>query len=67
MLGPCLKLRLARIVTALDPVGVEPQPLVSREELAAVFFAVHDILEEVREITRLLRDDDGEEAEEPED
>jgi len=66
MLRPCLELPLARIVTALDA-EVDPQPLVSRDELAAVFFAVHDILEEVREITRLLRDDDGEEAEEPED
>jgi hypothetical protein len=32
-----------------------------------VFFAVHDILEEVRDIKRLLGGDDGEEEEEPED
>jgi hypothetical protein len=39
--------------------------LITREEVVAGLFALHGILEEVREITFLLRDDDGE-AEEPE-
>jgi hypothetical protein len=30
-------------------------------------FAVHDMVEELREIRRLIEDDDGEEEEEPED
>ena len=41
---------------------MDAEPLVTREELAAALFAVHDILEEVRTIRRLL--DDGGEVEE---
>jgi len=45
---------------------MDPETLLTHEGLAAALFAVHDILEEVRQIKRLLGGDDGEE-EEPED
>jgi hypothetical protein len=44
---------------------MDEDALVTRPELAAALLAIHDILEEVREIKRLLQDD-GEEEEEPE-
>jgi hypothetical protein len=47
--------------------GIDTEPLITHDELAAALFALHDILEEVREIKRLLGGDDGEEEEEPED
>jgi hypothetical protein len=40
---------------------VNPQPIVTREELVPAFFALYDLLEEVRIIRRLLQGDDGEE------
>jgi hypothetical protein len=42
---------------------MDPEPLITHDELAAALFAVHDILEEVRQIKRLLGGDDGEEEE----
>jgi hypothetical protein len=59
--GRCLEWRLVRRLVALDPVSVDPQPLVTREELVPAFFALYDLLEEVRIIRRLLQGDDGEE------
>ena len=44
---------------------MEEEPLLTRPELAAALLAIHDILEEVREIKRLLQDN-GEEEEESE-
>jgi hypothetical protein len=41
---------------------VEDEPLITRPELAAALLAVHDILDEVRRIRRLLSN--GEEEEE---
>ena len=41
-----------------------PNRLIRREELVPALFALHDILEEVRKIRRLLEDDDGEEVQE---
>jgi len=46
----------------LDASGVEDEPLITRPELAAALLAVHDILDEVRRIRRLLSN--GEEEEE---
>ena len=46
---------------------VQPERLITRGEVVAALFALHDILEEVREIRRLIGDDDGEEEEESED
>lgn len=42
---------------------VGQQPLVT-SELEAAFFALYDLLEEVRKIRFLLDEDDGEEAQE---
>jgi len=43
---------------------VEPEPLISREELTATLFAINDIREDVREIRiRLKEEGDGEESE----
>jgi hypothetical protein len=43
---------------------VEPEPLISREELTATLFAINDIREDVREIRIWLREEgDGEESE----
>jgi hypothetical protein len=46
---------------------MQPEELITRDEVVPALFALHDILEEVREIRRLLGGDDGEEEEEPED
>jgi hypothetical protein len=45
-------------------VSVDPQPLVTREEIVPALFAIHDILDEVRAIRLLLEGDDGEEIQE---
>ena len=45
-------------------VAMEPIRLITREDLVPALFALHDILEEVRKIRRLLEDDDGEEVQE---
>jgi hypothetical protein len=43
---------------------VEPEPLISRDELTATLFAINDIREDVREIRIWLREEgDGEESE----
>jgi hypothetical protein len=43
---------------------MEAEPVIYREEAAALMFAVMDILAEARRIRRLLEgDDDGEEGE----
>jgi len=47
-----------------DAEVVATQPLVTRSELEAAFFALYDLLEEVRKIRLLLDEDDGEEAQE---
>jgi hypothetical protein len=49
-----------------QPVEVNADPVVHREEAVSTMFAITDILEEVREIRALLEGDDGQE-EEPED
>jgi len=65
---PGLERRLARNRAAEQGVVVEqPNQLITRAEVVAGLFAVHDILEDVREIRSLLGGDDGEEEEEPED
>jgi hypothetical protein len=56
--------RLARRRSGPDAEVVGPQPLVTRSELEAAFFALYDLLEEVRKIRLLLDEDDGEEAQE---
>ena len=43
---------------------MDQQPLITRSELEAALFALHDILEEVRIIRRLVEGDDGEETQE---
>jgi hypothetical protein len=44
--------------------AMEAEPVISREEAAALMFAVMDILAEARRIRRLLEgEDDGEEGE----
>jgi hypothetical protein len=40
------------------------EPVVSREEAVALLFNVTDIVESLRRIEELLRDDDGEEEDE---
>jgi hypothetical protein len=40
---------------------MDAQPLVTREEGVSAFFALYDLLEEVRIIRRLLQGDNGEE------
>jgi hypothetical protein len=40
------------------------EPVVSREEAVALLFNVSDIVESLRRIEELLRDDDGEEEDE---
>jgi hypothetical protein len=40
---------------------VGAEPVLYRDEALGLALPVHDILEEVREIRRLLEDDDGEE------
>ncbi|HEX6702668.1 MAG TPA: hypothetical protein VF101_18220 [Gaiellaceae bacterium] len=45
---------------------MDNEPVLHRDEALGLAFTVGDILEEVREIRALLREDDGEE-EEPED
>jgi hypothetical protein len=45
-------------------VDIEPEPVIYREEAAALMFTVTDILGEVRRIRRLLEDDDDGEEEE---
>jgi hypothetical protein len=43
---------------------VEPEPLISRDELTATLFAIADIREDVREIRNWLKEEgDGEEPE----
>jgi hypothetical protein len=46
---------------------VDAEPLITHDELAAALFAVHDILEELREIKKRLGGDNGWEEEGPED
>ena len=46
--------------------AMDNEPVLYRDEALGLAFTVSDILEEVREIRALLKDDDGEE-EEPED
>jgi hypothetical protein len=41
---------------------VNDEPLVTREELAAALFALHDILEEVRKIRRFLSGEEEEDV-----
>lgn len=36
------------------------EELISREELTATLFAINDVRDDVREIRRLLEEDDGE-------
>jgi hypothetical protein len=43
---------------------VEPEPLISRDELTAMLFAVQDIREDVRDIRDWLVEDNGEASEE---
>lgn len=45
---------------------VQAEPVVYREEAVALLFAVTDILDEVREIRKLLEDSDEEEEDEEE-
>ena len=42
---------------------VEPEPLIYREEVTAIMWAIGDIVAELKAIRRLL-EDDGEEEEE---
>jgi hypothetical protein len=49
---------------AVDPFSVDSEPLITRPELEAAFFALYDLLEEVRRIRFLLDEDDGEETQE---
>jgi hypothetical protein len=51
------------IVSTVQPTG----QLITRAEVVAGLFALHDILEEVSEIRRLLGDDTGGEEEESQD
>jgi hypothetical protein len=45
--------------------GMDGEPLIQREELVPILFAVHDLVREVRTIRRLMEaEDGGEEAEE---
>lgn len=53
-----------RGAVAVDPLAVDSEPLITRPELEAAFFALYDLLEEVRKIRFLLDEDDGEEAQE---
>jgi hypothetical protein len=46
---------------------MDTEPLVTHKELAAALFAVHDILEELREIKRLPGGENGWEEKGPED
>ena len=46
---------------------MQPERLITRGEVVAALFALHDILEEVREIRRPIGGNGGEEEEEPED
>jgi hypothetical protein len=59
----CLELRLAPISRACDRVGIEPEPVIHREEAVSLMFTVTDILGEIRAIRELLEGDDGEEEE----
>jgi hypothetical protein len=44
---------------------VEPEPLISREELTGILFVIADIREDVRDIRNwLIEEDDGEAPEE---
>jgi hypothetical protein len=44
---------------------MEPEPLISRDELTATLFAIQDVREDVREIRNwLVEDDDGEASQE---
>jgi hypothetical protein len=43
---------------------VNPEPLIARGEIEAAFFALYDLLEEVRTIRRWLEGEDGEEVQE---
>lgn len=42
---------------------MEPSPLVTREELVAIFFVIMDIGENVKRIVQRLEEDDDGEAE----
>ena len=39
---------------------MSPEPLIERTEIEAAFFALYDLLGEVRKIRQLLDEDDGE-------
>ena len=56
-----MKSLLRRRRAATDPLIVDREPLIARGEIEAAFFALYDLLEEVRKIRRLLQGDDGEE------
>jgi hypothetical protein len=56
--------RLATWPAKLDPARVNPEPLITRGEIEAAFFALYDLLEEVRTIRRWLEGEDGEEVQE---
>ena len=58
--------RSARWAGAGHPDDVDAEPVLYRDEAIGLVLAVHDILEEVRNIRDLLDEDDGEE-EVPED
>jgi hypothetical protein len=57
--------QLARKHRRRHPSYVEPEPLISREELTATLFAINDIRDDVREIRKLLEEEGDDEA--PED
>ena len=62
--GPVRRSVLWRPPPSSMLLAIEPNRLITREELVPALFTLHDILEEVRKIRRLLEDDDGEEVQE---
>jgi hypothetical protein len=56
MLAAASRRASCAVLGVFDASRVEDQPLITRAELAAALFALHDILDEVRRIRRLLSD-----------